>query len=718
MKKIEEGIFEREMVVGTLSPQPQYSLYAELLTTGTQNIDTRIFTDMAVIDTHFNQVLNIFKDGIETDQVKNSVLNVHFMDDENVRLSIFDYWFNLIFWGLPVAVGEPITSKYLWFEKDITQGSISDWINNKFLKDYREKYSNIKINNMIDDIMYKFQYIDTFALYLYNTANNEDTIELMKIDPELYDAIHSDLSSVPMENVKDVGMQLTKSGIASIMKSDKHWLRPYIRAKQGVNIKQFREFMFNIGTVPDGNGGIYPYIINGNYANRGITDISAYEVDADKARTAQVLSHQNVGTSGAFARILGLNNMDDRLHSDPHYACNSKHFVEVTIKDAKTLLMYKGRYYRFQKNGVEYCISQNPLKDNVDLVGKTLLFRSPITCASRARGEGICYKCYGNLAYTNYDINIGRIASELLSAMLTQRLLSAKHLLETNVKKLLWNDAFHLFFDIDYNTIRLKEDMNFKKFKIVLDPIEDEEYDEDMDPSMSFDKYITSCIVIDSKGEEYEVGTSEGDSMYLSPELNSIISKKSPDGDGLYILDLETLKDKVLFYIEVVNNELGRTLERIQNTLNKNSEVRRLVTKDAVTQDIVDTVIEGGLSIDAIHLEVILSHQCKSKESNLIEPSWELENVDYRMISLNEALKDNKSITVSLMYKDINKLLFYPLSFLKSSPSVLDLFFMTKPQNYMSIEPEISNIIEDKEEAGPIKPFTILKDEYTEFVDE
>ena len=260
--------------------------------------------------------------------------------------------------------------------------------------------------------------------------------------------------------------------------------------------------------------------------------------------------------------------------------------------------------------------------------------------------------------------------------------------------------------------------MNFKKFKIVLDPIEDEEYDEDMDPSMSFDKYITSCIVIDSKGEEYEVGTSEGDSMYLSPELNSIISKKSPDGDGLYILDLETLKDKVLFYIEVVNNELGRTLERIQNTLNKNSEVRRLVTKDAVTQDIVDTVIEGGLSIDAIHLEVILSHQCKSKESNLIEPSWELENVDYRMISLNEALKDNKSITVSLMYKDINKLLFYPLSFLKSSPSVLDLFFMTKPQNYMSIEPEISNIIEDKEESGPIKPFTILREEYTEFVDE
>ena len=710
-----DEMFNQKQAVDVVTPQPQYSCYAELLTTGQQNIDTRIFTDMQTIDTHFYQILNIFKDGIESDQIHKAVVFVHFVDGESVKLSLFDYWFNLLFWGLPVSTGEPITSKYLWWYQNITQKAIAGWINEKFLRDNRKKYTNIQINNMIDDVMYKFQFIDKFSLYLYNTANNEDTIELMMKDQILYDCIHCDLSDVPIESVKEVGEKYTSEGIKRIMDSKTHWAVPYLKSKQGINEKQFREFMFNIGTIPDGNGGVYPYIINGNYSNRGISDPTSYDEDADKARTAQILSHKNVGTSGAFARLLGLNNMDDRLHMDPHYVCDSKHFVQITIKDAKTLSMYKGRWYRFQKNGIEYQLSQDPVKDNIDLIGKTILVRSPITCASRARGHGICYRCYGHLANTNYDINIGRIAAELLSSLLTQRMLSAKHLLETNVRKLLWNDNFHTFFEVDYNTLKLKEDINFKKYKLILDPMEDEDYDEDMDPTISFDKYVSSCIIVDPKGNQYIIETEEGDSMYLSPELNNIISKKSPDGDGLYILDLESIKDKVLFYIEVVNNELGRTLDRIKSILNKNAEVKRLITKDAMTQELVDTIIEGGLNIDAIHLEVILSHQCKSEESNILEPEWDLENATYRMITLNEALRDNKSITVSLMYKDVNKLLFYPLSFIKSAPSVLDLFYMTKPQNYMSLRPTHSNLIDDKEVEGPIKPFTIHVDEEEDF---
>lgn len=713
-----DEMFNSHQAAGSLVPQPQYSCYAELITTGRQNIDTSIFTDMRTLDTHFYQILYLFEDGIETEQIQHSMVFVKFVDGEVVKLSIFDYWFNLLFWGLPVSTGTPITSKYLWYHKDITQGAIADYINRNFLKDNRKKYTNIQINNMIDDVMYKFQFIDKFSLYLYNTANNEDTIELMKKDKVLWDCIHCDLSNVPIEDVKDIGQKYTNEGIKRIITSKTHWASPYFRAKQGLNIKQFREFMFNIGTVPDGNGGVYPNIINGSYVNRGITGITEYEEDADKSRTAQVLSHGNVGKSGAFARILGLNNMDDRLHPDPNYVCNSKHFIQITIKDAKTLSMYKGRYFRFVKNGVEYQMSQDPVKDNIDLIGKTLLFRSPITCASRAHGHGICYRCYGNLAHTNYDINVGRMSSELLSSMLTQRLLSAKHLLETNIKKLMWTPEFHMFFDIDYNAIKLKEDINFKKYKLILDPIDDEDFEEESDDTESYEKYVTSCTIIDPKGNQYEIGTTENDPMYLSIELTSIINRKTPDADDLYVLDMETLKDKILFHIDIVNNELGATLEKIKSILNKNSEVKRLGTKDAVTQELVDTTIEGGLSIDAVHLEVILSHQCKREDSNLLEPEWELENAPYRMISLNEALKDNPSITVSLMYKDINKLLYYPLSFKKTAPSVLDLFYMTKPQNYMSMKPTHSNIVEDKEVEGPIKPFTILQDEFEDSDDE
>ena len=40
-----------------------------------------------------------------------------------------------------------------------------------------------------------------------------------------------------------------------------------------------------------------------------------------------------------------------------------------------------------------------------ELVGKTIFLRSPITCASASRGDGVCYRCYGDIAYTNADIN-------------------------------------------------------------------------------------------------------------------------------------------------------------------------------------------------------------------------------------------------------------------------------------------------------------------------
>lgn len=709
---------EQQQAVDKLSPQPQYWFYADLVNNGIQNIDTSIFVDMNTVNDHFYQILGILQDGIELEPVQKSVLIVHFIDGETVKLSIFDYWFNLLFWGLPVSCGRAIDSRYLWFYQDITQDCISEYINTKFLKENRRLYDNITINNMIDDVMYKFQFIDRFSLYLYNTSNNEDTIRLMNENQEFYDCIHCDLSKVPMEDVKDIGMKYTRRGIELIKESGYHWAAPSFRAKEGINVKQYREFQFNIGTIPDGNGGVYPYIINGNYANRGITRIEDYLADADKARLAQIMSHKNVGTSGAFARILGLNNMDDKLFDDPNYVCDSKHFVQITIKDAKTLNMYKGRWFRFNPNGIEYQISQEPLVDNADLIGKTILVRSPITCASRSRGQGICHRCYGALSHTNYDINIGKIAAELLSAMLTQRLLSAKHLLETNIKKLNWTDSFFSFFEVDYSNIRLKEDIEWKKWKMILDIMEDEDDEDDSDQPIQFNKYVTSITIESPKGETFVVGTKDETELYLSPELSVSLRRKSPNEDGLYVYDMESLRDKNLFIIEVVNNELGRTLDKIKAIIDKNGEIGKLKTKDAVTQALVDTVIEGGLSIDAIHLEVILSHQCKSAESNLKEVEWQYPNVDYRMITLNEALRDNKSITVSLMYKDTKKLLFYPLSFIKCDPSVVDLFFMTHPQNYMNMEPTESNLTEDKEEEGPIKPFIINAGMPPELLDE
>lgn len=698
-----------------LSPKPQYEYYAPLLMQGYQHIDTRMFTNIDILNNHFFQILAIMQDGIETRQVQNALVYVNFVDGEVVKLSVFDYWFNLIFWGLPVTINAPITSKYLWFTLDIDQDSIADYINN-FIQDNCGNYSNIMMNNMIDDVMFRFQFIDKFSLFLYNTANNEDTLDLMKSSEVFNNAIHCDLSKVDISEVKDTAQKITNEGIEEIIKSHKHWAEPYFRSKQGINKKQFRELMFNIATIPNDEGSVYQKIINGNFCNRAITDPVDYLIEARKSRRAQILGHQNVGISGAFARILGLNNVGETLNRDPNYICRSKNFIEIDIKDRKTLNLFKNRYYRLSPNGVEKKISQQPLKYDKDLIGKHLYIRSPITCASRAHGNGICYRCYGGLAKTNADINIGTIAAEILSSLLTQRLLSAKHLLESYVRQLKWCKYFSEFFELNFNTIRLKEDEDYKKFKIIIrqdDIFSDDEDDNDGEAAaeaFQFDKYITMFTVVDPKGVEYNIKTDDFDNMYFTIEMDKIIKKKPADADGIISIPLDELKGKNLFFITVINDGLSSTLEQIKHIINRDSDVKALATKDKVTQELIDTVIKGGLPVDAVHLEVLLANQCVSEESPLIEPAWEYADAKYRMVTLNERLKDNPSVCVSFMNKDIKKQLFYPLTFMKSKANPMDLFYMISPQNYMGMKPTESNIISDKEEVGGlIKPITFLK---------
>ena len=246
---------------------------------------------------------------------------------------------------------------------------------------------------------------------------------------------------------------------------------------------------------------------------------------------------------------------------------------------------------------------------------------------------------------------------------------------------------------------------------IIQDDIfsDDEDDDEGIATAFQFDKYITKFTIIDAKGNPYDIRTDDMDNMYFTVEFDHLIKKKKPDADGYITITLDELKDKNLFFVTVVNDGLSSTLERIKHILDKDADIKALNTKDAVTQELVDTIVKGGLNIDAVHLEVLLANQCVSDESTLLDPEWEYPNAGYRMVTLNERLRDNPSVTTSLMYKDVKKLLFYPLTFQKSKASSMDLFYMISPQNYMSLEPVESNLVDDKEEVksrnGLIRPF-------------
>ena len=67
------------------------------------------------IDDHFFNLINILRDGIETDFVQKMMINITFEDGVNLNLSIFDTVINLMFWTLNTSVNAPIESYHLFF---------------------------------------------------------------------------------------------------------------------------------------------------------------------------------------------------------------------------------------------------------------------------------------------------------------------------------------------------------------------------------------------------------------------------------------------------------------------------------------------------------------------------------------------------------------------------------------------------------------------------
>lgn len=633
------------------------------------------------LDIHFECVMNILRDGIETDEVQNIFITVIFCDEVDIQLSIFDYYFNLIMWQLPCSLNIPITSKYLFFEDALTRKGIKKYID-MFIYDNIEKYPFNELNRVISDTLEKFSLVDEFSMWLCNTINLEDTIDLMKEYTEFNASMHLDLSGVPIEDVKAKGMEAANLQIDYI-KNSNHCLKDNFLTGEGVNAKQYKEVFSHIGSKPDGHGGIFPSIINTSYVNGGLYETEALYIDSSVARVAQILSKINVADSGNFARLLGINNIDTIFHPLSNYVCDTKNFLEVTIDDQTQLSLFNDRYYKDNEFGPDKLL--NARKDK-HLIGKKLLFRSPTTCASFARGEGICPRCYGRLYWVNRDINPGKMAAELLSSKFTQRQLSAKHLLESAVIKMLWPELFYELFEVNFNAITLIEDYDYSGYKLIIDP--NNIYLEDEEEDVSYNEYITNFDIQFPDGSIHSFHTAELDSIYISMDLNNAIRFTSAPVDGMITLDLDQLTSTdCLFLMHIKNNELSKTLETTKAIINKDA-VTSQFDRNSIVKEFTLNCKKGGIDIQAIHAEVMIANQIRQAgeelEDILEKPDWTVPNAPYRILTLNSSLNNNPSIAVTLQYQKVGKTFYNPLSFKKHKASFLDLYFMEQPQLYFS----------------------------------
>ena len=659
-----------------------YGPFVEMVKNGHMDL----YTDSINISNweyYINSITNIFNDGIDLEKVHNMYAIVHFNDGKSCVLYATDLFFNIIFWQLTIATGEPIRSYNLFFDENITISYITNYIDNNLIFKYKYYISNIELNNIIHNSIKKLALIDNFAYYLSNTYSINDDIIMMNQDPEVYEILHLDVSKIPLEDVKDYGMKMAYKYIDKIINSD-HCLRNSFRTKEGTNPKQFKEQYISIGTKPNGQGSVYPFAVNRSFLNGGVNTLPFTFIESANGINAQIISKNNVGKSGDFARILSLNNRESILNRNPDFVCASRNFQEVIVTDDKMLDELSGRYYRLHPEGIEYKVTYS----NKSLIGKLIYLRSPMTCESRQRGEGVCFRCYGDLAYINCDINIGQVAAEIVSSQLTQRQLSAKHLLESKIRKLSWNDIFHSIFKIIYNSVCVSDDdLDLSGFKISINT-EDIYYETESEDKSIFNENITQFTLITPDNERILIYGADNEdnraTMYINPEFKEIINKKyniNNDYEEI-VFNLDKLVGMIIFNIEICNDELSKTLNSMKNLINK-KETSVKYDRHELLRELIKVSRDGGLNVNPVHLEVILSNQLRDKNYILREPDWSIPDVDYDILWLDKALRDNPSVTTSLSYQKIKRAFYNPINFLKRKASSMDLIFMKQPQNFI-----------------------------------
>lgn len=697
-----------------------YYCYAELAEKGYQVIHTDDIND-SNIDLHFKAIVNILSDTIDDEASRNMMVHVVFPDDE-IDLYIFQYMFTLMFWTLICAGGERIMSYHLFFEEVINQRTISEYINKFFVKKNMKVMELIKLNQNIDRCIGKFRDLENFQMYLCNTLNFKDTTDFMKEFPEFADAIHTDISNIPMEDIKEYGMDNTRKQIRYITKHDRdHSLKYSFISGEGTNTKQFKEVFTNIGSMPNGQGSVFKHPIPTSFINGGLQSEEDFVIDSSIGRIAQILQKQNVGQSGAFSRKLGLNNQDSRLHDDPTFVCDSQNFEIVTIKNKDFLKAYNMRYYRFTENGMEYLLDMD--KDQ-HLIGQTLLFRSPMTCASAARGHGICYRCYGDLAYINRNINIGQLAAELLSAIYTQMLLSAKHQLESAIIKMNWPEEFYQLFNVEFDLISLKgeDEMDYKKYKLIIDAadinedeVDDEENEDELsNNSMEESYFVNRFFIKRPDGTMSEISTENNDPIYLHNNLVSLINL---DMDGYendeeferFELDMEKI-DGPMFIVSVRNNELSATMKRVKNLIDNKGTIK-LYDRHTILSEFIEANLQGNIRLNAVHFEVMLMNQLRDKDDILESPDWSIKNPKYQLITLDNSLSNNPSITVRLQSTKFKRALNHPANTKLYRHSNMDLYSMVHPQEFMSGNYE-SGLTEEEQDKPIIDPLVWVAPEH------
>lgn len=623
-----------------------------------------------LIDTFFDYL----RSGFEIKEFREAPVYYKFHEDGDVySMQMRHFLTNLIFWYPILELGavDEIDERFIVDTSRISSGYIENYLNENIIIPFGERISNKKLNKVLHDVIYNLSRISTdFNIILGLTVNIETFIDVANRNERFDEIIHTKIDDTMQPADIEKYLHDLMCEEIQILMNEENALKPMLRCGAGIKNKQLAEMTINGGLKPDLGGNTIPIPINSNLLVGGLSNITNYYIDSIGGRKSLIANKTVMGKSGYFVKKVMLAVTDIHLRKDEEM-CRSINPITYTIKTQTHLNRLVGRVYRLP-HGREYRVLT---ENDTHLIGKTIMVKSPTTCASK---HGICKYCYGpSLYHTNKELaSIGAYAGAVITNPLSQNILSTKHLNTTDSEIIEFDNAFSKYFNLTANEITLNSNIsNQEDYSILI--ISDNivtlsELDEG-----EINTFVPLFHVRNNTtGDIVEISEKSMKDLYISPEFLKVMKRCKKK--GVYEVNFLDIPDDCrLFLLEIANNELTKPLYNIMGLLDSKKARDTGYNISDICQRMLDLMIESGINFQAVHGEILITPLIRSMEDVLVRPNFAkyLSDDDVQILTVTAALEKHPSPLVGLSSSYLKKQLREPLTFKKHGKSAIDPMF-------------------------------------------
>ena len=566
-----------------------------------------------------------------------------------------------------VLNGVPVIEEDLFMDRYVTQDALEKYFNYMLTRLHNalsgtESYDEIRdsfakaMNDMTD-------LSGNYNVLAGHSISYRDFVKLeVEHDDEVHDLFYPNVKAGPYDSIEK---QFNECGakLMNFYKTHKdNDLHPFVTSGTGIAVKQFQQCAGFVGLKPDVDGTVIPVVIKDNFIH-GLSNLENYYINCKGTRLALLTNNKQTRRSGYLTRKLSLSNID-HYHDNNIEDCGTTHYVVFNVDNNKKFNQILGRhYYDIDENNEKITGILKTVTEDLrqTLVGRKIGLRSPVTCC----GKHVCATCYGKeLSEINKDVNTGLVATNKLTEPLTQRLLSAKHLLTTNTDSVDWGDTFTDVFQVKMDSIYFQEDV---EASISFDKPKLEDFDEDEE------MYVVRKLKILTDGTKKYIDYESPVDLYINNKF--LPTEKMKDDDTTITIQSKQLdSEEYVFKYHPKNNELTRSLQEILDLV-ENSEHLGITDYNDFINKFDDLLIENGLDyINSVHIEMITAVLIRDAKTGKRLDFSKKDLDDYTIERVSKSVMDGPLAT-SLAFERLNDQFIDLKTYGKNEESMLDALY-------------------------------------------